>query len=223
MFQDGEPAADTLWRNPDLKPQVSRWMEALWETLPQPGWRVNTGVFAIQIENAPVLVDTPTLNGLDCMRAACNQYRNAADSLYVVGVESGLRISNPGGVLAYASLSLQGARQGSEELTASPDYVLKAGIASPILGRLLNVSADASYVGGTPGWIDGPGLRSAGTSPYLLLNLGLHRSFSRARISLRASNLLDKNIFTIASRELTPLARVPLDGRNFSLQVSLDF
>jgi iron complex outermembrane receptor protein len=227
LYQDGMPAASTLWANPQLQPELSRSLEALLEHESRPGlkWRLST--FINQLKNSPVQVATPTLNGVTCGAVPnnCLQYRNSGTIQQVVGVEGDVRLKQSDHDNLYASVVLQQSAQEGQELASSPRLQLKGGISHALPWPNMNAALEAHYISGVLGRVDSTGGRTAKIPGYLLLNATLNANQTVAgwRASLRINNLLNRPIYTVASRELQPLEQVPAEGRRLSLQLQLDF
>jgi iron complex outermembrane receptor protein len=228
-YQDGAPAAATLWANPGLKPEITRTFEALWERELHKAFNWNLGVFLTRLANSPVQVDTPVLNGLACTSATatCNQYRNSDTALQTLGIKTDLKLHLASGMLAYASATVQRGTLGAHgaELASSPRLLLKGGTSRPLPWNHWNGALEASFVSHAEGRLDTTGNRTAGAPAYLLLSAALNADsvWNGWRASLRVNNLLDRNIYTVASRELEPLELVPAARRSFSLQIGRDF
>ena len=89
----------------------------------------------------------------------------------------------------------------------------------------MDAALEAHYIGSVAGRLDEDG-NGANTVPaYTLLNATINagRLNGGWRASLRLNNLLNRTVYTVASRELQPLDRVPAEGRCYSLQLQLDF
>lgn len=224
-FQDGEPAAETLWANPNLKPEIARSMEALLEHESRPGTKWRLSAFVTRLADTPVLVPTPEYNGVLCDLGpdSCNQYRNSASTQQVSGIEADVRIRQANRDSAYASVTLQQSRQDGEELASSPRYLLKAGASRALPWPGIDAAVETRYVGSVQGLLNQDGSRTAEAPSFVMLDAALNISRSNWRISLRADNLFNRQFYTVASRELQPLQLVPADGRHYSLQYQLDF
>ncbi|MBL8474367.1 MAG: TonB-dependent receptor [Rhodocyclaceae bacterium] len=219
LFQDGRPAAQTLWANPALRPEIARTLEALLETAPRPGLRLFSSLFANRLHDGPVLVETPTLGGLTCSRAKCYQYRNSGTSLRSVGVEAGVRYAGSNGLLGYASASLQRATEGGQTAAAAPRLVAKGGLVVP-LGHT-DAILESTWVGRA---VLENGTRTSDAPAYLLVHAGLRWSAPQGgwHVALRVDNLFDRRYYTIASPELRPLQLVPGMERRVSFVLTKD-
>lgn len=227
LYQDGMPRAETIWANPGLRPELSRSLEAVLEHQPHRGLQWKVAAFLSQLRDTPVQVDTPTLNGVSCLPVpnSCIQYQNSDATQRVAGMEADVRIKMNGSDFAYASLVLQKSRTAGAELPASPKFQLKGGLSHSLPWRGMNAALEAHYIGSTLGRLDASGRRTLGTPSYLLVNgnLNLPRLPSGWQASLRATNLLDRRIYTVASTELQPIERVPASERQFFLRLQRDF
>ncbi len=225
QYQDGSPQAETIWANRKLRPELSRSLEAVLEHQVHKGLQWKLAAFLTQLRDTPVQLDTPSLNGQACFLDSCIQYRNSDDTIRVAGVEADLRLRMDGSDHAYASAVLQRSRSDGVELPASPRFQLKGGISHALPWQGMNAALEAQYIGSTRGRVDGAGDRTAGTPSYLLLNgtINLTRLAGGWQASLRGTNLLDRHIYTVASRELQPIERLPAPGRQFFLRLQRDF
>ncbi|MBL8481831.1 MAG: TonB-dependent receptor, partial [Rhodocyclaceae bacterium] len=221
LFQDGMPAAQTLWSNPDLKPEIARSLEVLLESTPRPGLRLYSSLFANRLHDAPVLVETASLGGLNCSRTKCFQYRNSGSTLQSVGIEAGARYTGSDGLLAYTSASLQHATEGGARAPAAPNVVAKGGLVLPF-GRT-DAILESVWVSRADGVLRNS-VRSDAAPGYLLVHAGLRWSApeGRWRVALRVDNLFDRRYYTIASPELAPLQRIPGAERRLSFVLSKD-
>jgi outer membrane cobalamin receptor len=226
QYQDGLPRAETIWANPNLRPELSRSLEAVLEHHPDKGTQWKIAAFLNQLRNTPVQVDTPALNGRTCLSVAtCIQYRNSGDTQQVIGLEGELRFRMNDNDHMYASAVLQKSRSDGEELPASPKLQLKGGLSHALPWQGMNAALEAQYIGSAQGRIDTSGRRTVGTPSYLLVNgtVNLARLPGGWQASLHGINLLDRRIHTVASRELQPIERVPATERQFFLRLQLDF
>jgi outer membrane receptor for ferrienterochelin and colicins len=226
-YQDGSPRAETIWANPDLKPELLRSFEAVLEHQPHKGMQWKLAAFVNQLQDTPVQVLTPMLNGQACLLGvnSCIQYRNSEDTQQVAGVEASLRYRLNGNDYAYASVVLQKSRSDGVELPASPKFQAKGGISHALPWSGVNAALEAHYIGSTLGRVDTAGDRTAGTPSYLLVNgtINLVRLPGGWQAALRGTNLLDRRIYTVASRELQPIERVPAPEREFFLRLQREF
>lgn len=226
-FQDGRPAAETLWANPALRPELDRSLEALLEHQPQPGIKWRFSAFINRLTDTPLQVVTPVVNGISCDLGpqSCIQYRNSGTTQQVAGIEADLRQKQSDHGSLYASVTLQKGMQQGQELTSSPRHQFKFGYSHTLPWPNLDAALEAQYVGSALGRIDQAGNRTASVPSYLLLNATLNagRLAGGWRASLHINNLLNQESYTVASRELQPLERVPAEGRRVSLQLQLDF
>lgn len=226
-YQDGMPAASTIWANPALRPELSRSIEAMVTHESQPGvhWRLSS--FVKRFTDSPIQVITPVFGGVACELGpdACIQYRNSGVTQQVAGVEADVRIRMTDRGSAYASVVFQRGSNGDQDLTSSPARQFKVGINHQLPWTNTNAALEAHYVSTVYGRIDESGARTASVPPYLLVNTALNVGRLRGgwHASLRVNNLLNRAIYTVASRELQPLERVPADGRTYALQMRLDF
>jgi outer membrane cobalamin receptor len=226
-YQDGQPAASTLWANPLLRPELARSFEALLEHQSQPGVKWRLSAFHNRLKDSPVQVVTPVIAGIACALGpeGCIQYRNSGATQRVAGIEADVRIKQSDRSNLYASVVLQNGKQAGEDLASSPRRQFKSGYSSALPWPGMDAALEVHYVSRAEGRIEAGGTRTAGVPAQVLLNAALNagRVAGKWRLSLRASNLLNKTIYTVASRELQPLERVPGAGRRLSLQMQLDF
>ncbi|HYD79328.1 MAG TPA: TonB-dependent receptor [Paucimonas sp.] len=226
LYQDGVPAAETLWANPKLRPELARTFEALFEHRPRPGVQMRLSMFRMRLADSPAQIVTPEFAGTPCALGpeGCIQYRNSGVSQSVIGFEADLRMKQSDHGSLYASLSCQRSRQEGQELASSPRHQIKFGASRVLPWAGMDAAFEAHYIGRARGRFEGGG-RTADAPSYLLVNAALNAGQLTGgwRASLRINNLLDRKIYTIASRELQPLERVPGEERRFSLQLQHDF
>lgn len=227
LYQDGLPAASTLWSNSKLRPELARSFEGLLEHQTQPGVKWRLSAFLNRLSDSPVQVVTPAVNGVPCSlgTVSCIQYRNSGLTQQVVGLEAGVRIRQADHGSIYASAVLQKATQGGNDAPSSPRQQLKFGVSRNLPWPDTDAALEMHYISAALGRLNEDGSRTAEAPAYLLVNAAFNigRPVQGWRASLRINNLLNRTIYTIASRELQPLERVPADGRNFSLQLQLDY
>lgn len=227
LYQDGLPGASTLWASPMLRPEITRSLEAIWEHASSRDLAWNASAFLTRVENSPVLVDTPILGGFACTSALCLQYRNSMQTQQVAGLEGGFKLNRQEGFSAYGSTTLQrGEYQvGQGALANSPAMLLKGGVSHPLPAEDWNGAIEGNFVSHAKGRIAAVGVRTADAPSYLLVNFSVNRVSSPDgwRASFRINNLFDRSHYTIASRELAPLERVPGDGRSISFTLGKDF
>ncbi len=225
-YQDGAPAASTIWANDALRPELSRTLEAL--LIGQAGgfeWRASA--FMKHLQATPVQVVTPTYRGVACGLGpdGCIQYVNSARHQRVAGTEFDMRLRQGDGGDLYASVVLQRARGQGGELASSPRTQFKAGISRDLPWRNTNAALEAHYVSAVLGRVDNAIAARDVVPSYLVMGA----VFNATQMgegwhgSLRIDNLLDRRYGTVASRELQPLKRVPADGRRFAVQLQRDF
>ncbi len=226
-YQDGLPAASTIWANPALRPELSKSLEALLTHDSQPGvqWRLST--FLKRLADSPVQVVTPELNGIPCGLGpnGCIQYRNSGLTQQVAGIEADVKVKQFDHGSFYASMVLQKGTQAGRELTSSPRRQFKAGISRELPWPNMDAALEAHYIGSVLGRMDADGSATTLVPVYALVNANVNagRLNGGWHVSLHINNLLNRAIYTVASRELQPLDRVPADGRRYSLQLQLDF
>lgn len=226
-YQDGMPAASTIWANGDLRPEMSRSLEALLIAQSASGVQWRLSAFFKHLRDTPVQVTTPSYEGRNCALgpSGCIQYRNWKPHQSVVGAELDVRVRQGDRGDFYASLVLQRGHGEGGELTSSPRRQFKAGISRELPWPDVDAALETQYTSSVQGRID-EGVAGRDRVPSALL-LGAVVNAARLgdgwRVSLRVDNLLDREYATVASRELHPLKRVPADGRRFSLQLQRDF
>ncbi len=226
-YQDGLPAASTIWENTNLEPELARSLEALLSGQSPSGMQWRMSAFVKHLQGTPVQVLTPTYQGRACALgpSACIQYRNSERHARVFGTEVDLRLRQGDYGDVYASLVLQRGRAGGGALASSPSRLFKAGISRELPWPDVNAALEAQFIGQVHGAIDeASGVRDV-VPAYRLVNAVLNatRLGDGWRASLRVDNLLASDYGTVASRELHPLKRVPAEGRRVSLQLQRDF
>lgn len=226
-YQDGAPAASTIWANGALRPELSRSLEALLIGQSGSGVEWRASAFLKYLQGTPVQVVTPAVGGVPCNLGAggCIQYRNAARQQRVAGAEFDARLRQGDRGDLYASLVLQRGRGEGGELTSSPRRLLKAGISRELAWSDTNAALELQYTSAVQGRIS-PELLVRDVLPsYFLLGAVFNatRLGDGWRATLRIDNLLDRQYGTVASRELQPLQRVPAEGRHLAVQLQRDF
>ena len=227
LYQDGSPRAETLWASPDLRPEITRTLEAVWESAPARNFSWGTSAYLTQLKNYPRLTDTPSFDGYTCV-FQCNQYQNSDEAARVIGMEGNLKWRGELGLSGYASATLQRGTHASSDkgdLPATPKLLLKGGIHGPLPWGYWMGALEANFVGRVEGRIEADGSRPAPAPSYMLVNAHLYsdKLADGWRLSLRAQNLFDRRYYTIASPELAPLYRIPGLGRTISLQLAKKF
>ncbi len=229
LYTDTTPAGGTtLWRNPNLKPEIARTLEAVWERELRQGINYSVSTYITQLRNTPKQTPLDVFEGKTCANpGTCNQYQNSQGVQEVIGVEGAAKWKRDDGLISYASVTLQKSSEqpDADSLTSSPRYLLKGGLSYPALWQRWNASIEIQVVGDTDGRLNQNGTKTTATPTYFLINasFGNVRIGNNWRASLRINNLFDRNVYTVASRELQPLERVPAPGRIFSFQIGKDF
>ena len=225
-YQDGLPAASTIWANGNLRPERSRSAEALLIGH-APGaleWRL--ALFYKHLKGTPVQVVTPTYRGHACALGAdaCIQYRNSEPHQRVTGVELDVRLRQGEQGDMYASMVFQHGLGDSGELASSPARQFKAGISRALPWADVNAALEAQYISQVHGRLGESGVRDVVPS-YLSMSavLNAERLGGGWRASLRVDNLLDRAYGTVASRELQPLRQVPAEARRIAVQLQRGF
>ncbi|CAN5321647.1 N/A [soil metagenome] len=228
LYTDLTPAGSvTLWKNPSLQPEITRTLEAVWERSVSKGMNVSVNAYLTEIRNSPKQVDVDSFQGASCPTSgSCKQYQDSHARLRVVGVEAAARWKREDGLSVYASATLQKAEEqpGSTTPASSPRYLLKGGISYPVW-QGWNAGLEVQAVGASDGLLNDNGSRTASTPAYALVNASIaSQSLANGwRAALRINNLFDSASYTVASRELQPIERVPAAGRMLSLQIRKDF
>ncbi len=226
-YQDGMPAASTIWANGDLRPELSRSLEALLIAHSASGVQWRLSGFFKHLRDTPVQVPTPRYEGVDCGLGptGCIQYRNSLTHKSVVGAELDMRVRQGDHGDFYSSLVLQRGSGDGGDLTSSPRHQFKAGISRELPWPDVDAALETQFVSSVRGRPENGGAERDELPSYLLVGAVVNASRMKDgwRASLRIDNLLDRQYATVASRELHPLKRVPADGRRFSLQLQRDF
>ncbi len=226
-YQDGMPAASTIWANNDLRPELSRSLEALLIAQSASGVQWRLSAFFKHLRATPVQVATPRFEGVDCGLgpSGCIQYQNSHPHQSVVGVEADVRVRQGDRGDFYASLVLQRGRGDHGNLASSPRHQFKAGISRELPWPDLDGALETQYISAVDGRIEDGAAGRDRIPSYLQVGavVNASRLGDGWRASLRVDNLLDRQYSTVASRELHPLKRVPADGRRFSIQLQRDF
>ncbi len=224
-YQDGLPAASTIWANGELRPEVSRTLEALLLGRAGSGLQWRLSAFAKQLRDTPVQVVVPHYQGQDCMLGpdGCIQYRNAGQVQNVAGLEADLQLRRLDTGALYASLVLQHGWDQGGELASSPRRLFKAGISRDLPWPGTDLACEAHYTSSVlgPGGDGGRDRVPAFATVNAVLNLAQLGGGWRA--ALRVDNLTGRANATVASRELQPLKRVPAEGRRVALHLQRDF
>ncbi len=226
-YQDGQPAASTIWANDELRPEVSRSFEAMLIAQSASGleWRISS--FFKHLHRTPVQVSTPQYQGVPCGLgpSGCIQYRNFEPHQSTSGIELDMRVRQGDYGDYYASLVLQRGRTARGWLPSSPQHQFKAGYSRALPWPDVDAGIEVQYIGPVYGRTDDDIVVRDEIPGYLMAGAVLNaaRLGDGWRASLRIDNLLDRPYGTIASRELQPLRRVPADGRRFSLQLLREF
>ena len=226
-YQDGMPAASTIWANGELRPELSRSLEALLIAQSASGVQWRMSAFFKHLRDTPVQVATPQYDGINCGLGptGCIQYRNALAHQSVVGAELDMRVRQGDRGDFYASLVLQRGTGEQGDLTSSPRQQFKAGVSRELPWPDVDAALETQFISSVRGRLD-EGNAARDELPSALL-VGAVVNAARLgdgwRASLRVDNLFDRSYATVASRELHPLKRVPADGRRFSLQLQRDF
>lgn len=226
-YQDGHPAASTIWANEDLKPELSRSLEALLIGRSKSGLNWRLSGYMKHLQDSPVQVVTPSYRNVACALGpdACIQYRNSPRHQKVMGIEFDTKLRHDEMGDLYASAVLQRGRGEGGELASSPRRQFKAGISRPLPWFDTHGAVEAQYISKVHGRLPEGGALRDRLPAYLTLAAAI----SAPRLgggwngSLRIDNLLDRNYSTVASRELQPLRRVPADGRSIAVRLQRDF
>ncbi|QYF92160.1 TonB-dependent receptor [Massilia sp. PAMC28688] len=226
-YQDGRPAASTIWANGALQPEVSRSLEAMLIAQSASGLQWRLSGFFKHLHRTPVQVSTPVLDRVACNLGptGCIQYRNFEPHQSTVGVELDMRVRQGDYGDYYASLVLQRGRGAAGDLPSSPRQLFKAGYSRALPWPDLDAGVELQYTGSVYGRKDEDIAVRDHIPGYLLAGAVVNavRLGDGWRASLRVDNLFDRHYDTVASRELHPLRRVPADGRRFSLQLLREF
>ncbi len=224
-YQDGLPAASTIWANPRLRPELARSLEALLTHESRPGLQWRLSAFLKRLTDSPVQVPTALYQGVACALEGCIQYRNSGLTQTVRGIEADVRLKQADRGSAYASLVLQNGRQDGVALASSPRTQFKAGLSRNLPWRDASAALEAHYIGSVHGLAEPDAGAGAPLPAYTRVNAALRLGQPGAAwsASLRIDNLFDQAYSTVASRELQPLRQVPAEGRRLSLQLELAF
>lgn len=224
-YQDGLPAASTIWANRDLRPEVSRSLDALLLGRAGGGLQWRLSGFLKQLRDTPVQVLVPRYQGRDCALGpdGCIQYRNAAQAQKVAGVEADLQLRRLDLGVLYASLVLQHGWDQGGDLASSPRRLFKAGISRDLPWPGTDAALEAQYTGSVLGPENGGARDHVPASAAVNAVLNMSTLGDGWHAALRIDNLLDRRDATVASRELQPLKRVPSEGRRFTLHLQRDF
>jgi iron complex outermembrane receptor protein len=226
-YQDGMPAASTIWANANLRPELSRSIEALLIAQAASGVQWRLSGFFKHLRDTPVQVSAPELDGVSCGLgpAGCIQYRNSLPHQSVIGAEADVRVRQGDRGDFYASVVLQRGRADMGNLTSSPRHQFKAGVSRELPWPDVDAAIETQYIGAVDGRSDDGAASRDRLPSYFLVGAVLNaaRLGDGWRASLRVDNLLDREYATVASRELHPLRRVPAEGRRFSVQLQRDF
>ncbi len=204
-------------QNGELRPEVARTMEAVWQQRLAPGLLGSASVFHYDMKRLIDLTQDPV--------DSLYQYRNVGDAR-ASGFEVELQGHLNGGSTAYLSYSYQDAtdRASGEKLTNSPDHMVKAGAALDVNDYLV-VAFDSRY---------GSGRRTlAGTMTDGALISDLHLlvparatrargMLQRLELSLRLNNVFDTDFATPGGVEHRQAA-IAQDGRNLSAELRYRF
>ncbi len=224
-YQDGLPAASTIWENRQLRPELSRSLEGLVMGRMASGLQWRLSAFAKQLRDTPVQVVVPRYLGQDCGLGAdsCIQYQNSGQVQKVAGIEAELHLRQLDRGIWYASTVLQHGWDQNGTLTSSPRHLFKAGASRDLPWPNVDLALEAQYTGSVLG-LDDSGQR-ARVPAYATINtaLNMNQLGDGWRATLRVDNLTDRANATVASRELQPLQRVPAEGRRFALHLQRDF
>lgn len=231
LYTDATPGGyATLWRSPNLQPEITRTVEAVWEREWRKGLNFSLSTYLTELRNTPEQIPVDTFEGLTCPTSgACNQYQNNSGINRVIGIEGAGKWKRDDGLTAYASATLQKAteheRAGSASLASSPRYLFKGGVSYPTSWSGWDAGVEMQAVGASYGRLNDDGTRTASTPAYILVNasLGNNHLGNGWRASLRINNLFNRQTYTVASREILPVERIPASGRIISLQVGKDF
>ncbi len=226
-YQDGRPAASTIWANGDLRPELARSFEAMLVGRTRGGLEWRSAFTMKNLESTPVQVLTPQVDGVACALGAqaCIQYRNAEQDQKTVGMEFDLRQRQADGGDLYASVVVQRGRGHGGELASSPRRQFKTGISRPLPWHGLNGALEARYIGAVRGRVDATIPVRDVLPSYVTVNAVLNapRLGDGWRATFGIDNLLDRHYATVASRELHPLQRIPAEGRTGYLRLQRDF
>lgn len=226
-YQDGSPAASTIWANGELRPEVSRSLEAMLIAQSASGVEWRLAAFFKHLNRTPVQVSTPVFEGVACSQgpSGCIQYRNFEPHQSTLGVELDMRVRQGDYGDYYASLVLQRGRGARGLLPSSPRHQFKAGYSRELPWPDVDAGFELQYTGAVYGRTDEDIAVRDRIPGYLMAGgvINAVRLGDGWRASLRVDNLFDRHYDTVASRELHPLRRVPADGRRFSLQLLREF
>lgn len=224
-FQDASPVAASVWANPALKPETARSLEVLAEHRPNPANTWSLSAYYNRLKDSPVQVVTPEVDGYPCESGpeGCTQFRNSGATRSVRGIEAAVRLRPSHPLSLYASLTVQRGNVAGREPASSPRGLAKVGVSHHLPAANLVTALEAWWVGRAQGRLNEDGSRTAAAPGYWLLNANLSTEWRGWRGSLRISNVLDREAYTVASRDLQPIERVPIQPRRISLQLIRSF
>jgi len=226
LYQDGVPAAETIWANPVLRPELARTLEGIIERQHGQGVKARLSVYTTRLTDTPQQVVLPRFKDVPCALGpeGCVQYRNSGATQRVNGIEADIRVRQSDHGTLYAAITLQHSRQKGEELPSSPRAQIKFGVTRPLPWHGMDAAVEAQFVDRLRGRFNEDGSRTADAPSAVRVDaaLNLPRLADGWRLSLRVRNLFDRRTYTIASRELQPLERVPAEGRRVSLLFQRD-
>ncbi len=200
--------ASTRWRiNPNIRPEVIRTIDLTYEQKLGADFRFGASAFVFHMHNL-----------IDYVEDASDTSRYYANigSAFSYGIEAEMQARLTGGLLAYANTSLLRATQGDadDELTNSPSFLLRAGLAMPFPG-VCTASAECAY--------ESDRLTEYGTRSdngvLVHLRVSSPPILGGVRASLSVRNLFDASYTHPATRDYRQYA-IPQLGRTIHFSLS---
>lgn len=195
--------------NPDLKPETIHTGELVWDHTWHPNFRSSLSLYHYEVND---LIDQ-TYTGADSLL----QFANFT-GVSSTGLEVGVQAQLSARVRAYLNYSYQDADdENDQELTNSPNHMLKGGAACRFLADRLTLATEARY--------ESSRLTVYGTKTddYVVANVHVSGSVGeRLRLECRISNVFDTQFKTPGGFEHRQKA-IEQDGRNVIIGLKVAF